>query len=244
MAMKIWESDPNNKPAAREEYSDDSAGTFSIGRMGEDGKPESLDTFRMVTASPATAEAIALLLGGSVTELETDKDAYLEVITARNLVPVIVASPAGLYSDLKLWSKANKLVHHCDGDTFLSPDEKKGRPCGCPELFAERKAAARDGVGPSPSIELTFRLAEDPELGEFKFRTGSWTLAATLYQVEEKFDNIGQREALAELTLEFVEFTIKKGPDKGVKVSYYKPGIKVVKAYGEAIADDRFAPTH
>lgn len=239
MAMKIWQTDPENKPKERVSYSDNTDGAFSIGKQDENGDPVALDTFRLMTAKPEVAAAVAQLLGGNVVETETASENFIEVVTEADKIPVIVDGPGGLYSDFKSWNRG-KLTHHCDGVSFLShPSNDKliGKACGCPELFAERKQAARDGIGPSPSIELKFRLADDPDLGTFKFKTGAWTLAGVLHESEARLERI-KGEALVELSLEFVEFIVKKGKNKGTQVSYYRPGIEVIKSYGDAIADE------
>jgi hypothetical protein len=146
---------------------------------------------------------------------------------------VILDGPKAISSDMKLWNRG-KLVHHCDGVDFLShADEKRiGKPCGCPVLFAERKQAARDYMGPAPSINVRFRLADDPDLGVCHFQTTSWTLAEVLHEHDDALRRIGG-EALGELSIELVEYTTKKGRH----VEYLKPVLKVVKSWNEAIAE-------
>ncbi|MFE0447360.1 recombination directionality factor [Streptomyces fungicidicus] len=238
MAMKLWVTDPENKPQETSNRNADLEGVVSIGTQDEDGNPVSLDTFRFATGTPATADAIAELFGGTPVETSRTSDHFIDVITTRNKLLVIVDGPSGLYSDMKRWHNG-KLAHHCDGMAFLSHAKETmvGKPCGCPELFVERKDAAREGIGPSPSIDLTFRPADDPDLGKFRLHTGSWGLAKVLHEAEEKLERI-DGPALVEISLELVEFTIKKGPKKGTKVSYYLPKIRPIKAYADAVADD------
>lgn len=129
-------------------------------------------------------------------------------------------------------------MHHCDGKAFLSPPEKAGSPCFCPATMAERKAAAKEFRGPKPSIEITFRLADDTELGEFKLSTGSWGLVSVLHQVKAKLERIGE-PTLIELEIENVSFIAKNGPMKGKTVSYNQPVVRVLKSFNDAIADER-----
>jgi hypothetical protein len=239
MAMKIWQTDPENKPQERVSSKADLDGLVSIGAQDENGDPVSLDTFRIATSDPKTADAIAELFGGTPVETERTADHFIDVITTRDKLLVVVDRPSDLYSDMKQWNNG-KLTHHCDGVSFLSHpsrEEMVGKPCGCPELFVERKQAARDYMGPSPSIDLTFRLADDTDLGRFRFHTGSWGLAKVLHQAEDKLARI-DGPALVEISMELVEFTIKKGPKRGQNVSYYLPKIKPIKAYADAVADD------
>ncbi|MET9425633.1 hypothetical protein ABZY06_33850 [Streptomyces sp. NPDC006540] len=238
MALKIWQTDPENKPEPAKSYDSDLDGAFSIGAQDKEGNPVALDTFRVSLSDPNKADAIAQLFGGSVVETDRTNEHYIDVTTARDKVLVIVEDPKALYADMKKWDNG-KLTHHCDGEIFIShPINEKliGSACGCPELFVERKQHAKAGLGPKPAIELTFRLADDPDLGVFKFKTSAWTLAKVLHEAEEALERING-EALVELSLTLVEFVIKKGKDKGTQVSYYAPGIKVLKSYQSAIAE-------
>lgn len=232
--LKIWDTDPNNKPQPRQSFSDDTVGRFSAGRA-VDGVPESLDEWRVSTGDMKVAEAISELYGGRPEEQATTSENFIDVLTNTASVNVILEGPSAIYSDMKLWNRT-KLVHHCDGVKFLSPDEKKGHDCRCPELFTERKAAARDFVGPSPSISITFRLADDPELGKFKLQTGSWAVAAILHEYVNALERL-DGESVAELAIENVEFTIKKGPKKGLHVSYNKPILRNIRSLNSALEE-------
>ncbi|QAY26951.1 recombination directionality factor [Streptomyces phage Shawty] len=236
--FNLWATDPDNAPKKRETFKDDTVGRLHSGYMDESGRkptPVALTEWRFSTGEKTVADAVAQLFGGTPVENdESTSENFIDVFTEAKRVPVII-EPDGIEADMKQWING-KLVHHCDGVEFLSPDEKKGQPCGCPSLFAERKAAAKDYQGPNPSITVYFRLADDPELGKFKFVTGSWTLAAVLHEALNDLDMVGQT-AYGTLELEYVEYVAKKGPMRGKTVSYTKPVIRVVKAYNDAIAD-------
>ncbi|WP_234336065.1 hypothetical protein [Streptomyces sp. NRRL S-920] len=234
--MTIFATDPNAKPKPRQTFTDDTVGRLHSGRS-VDGVPEVLTEWRISTGDPVVAQSVAQLFGGEPIETDSTGEFFIDVFTDRKSIPVVLDGPDAIYADMKLWNRS-KLVHHCDGSVFLSPEEKAGKHCGCPDLFAERKEAAKDLLGPSPSITITFRLADDPELGVFKFQSGSWTLASVLHEYENDLEAV-DGPALAELVLELVEYTVKKGPNKGRAVSYVKPVVKVIKAYDDAIADER-----
>ncbi|WP_030855290.1 hypothetical protein [Streptomyces sp. NRRL S-475] len=72
----------------------------------------------------------------------------------------------------------------------------------------------------------------DYGLGKFRFQSTSWKLAEVVDQYENALAAV-KGEALAELSLELVEYTTKSGRD----VSYRKPALKVIKPWSEAIAD-------
>ncbi|WP_030677667.1 hypothetical protein [Streptomyces sp. NRRL B-1347] len=231
MGLRIFETDPDAMP--KNTFSDDTVGRFHSGRQ-VNGVPESLGEWRVTTGDPEVAAAIAQLMGGQPEETDSTSENFIEVLTAQNKVKVVLSGADAVTSDMKLWNGAN-LIHHCDGVEYLSPDEDRGKSCGCPALMEDRKAAAKSKRGPAPSIAVTFRLAEDYDLGLFRFQTGSWKLAETLHEIGNALDRIGG-EALAELSLELVEYTTKKGRD----VSYRKPVIRVLKSWNDAVSD---APT-
>lgn len=228
MALRIFETDPDAMPKGT--FSDDTVGRFHSGRQ-VNNVPETLSDWKVTTGDPDVAAAIAQLMGGTPEETDSTSENFIEVMTETAKVQVVLSGADAISSDMKLWNGSN-LIHHCDGVEFISPDEDRGRACGCPPLMEDRKAAAKSKRGPSPSISVLFRLAEDYELGLFRFQTGSWTLAAVLHEIGNALDRM-DGEALAELSLELVEYTTKKGRD----VSYRKPVIKVLKAWSDAIAD-------
>lgn len=243
MALDIWETDPENKPKERVTYSDDTVGRLHSGYMDETDprkpRPVALSEWRFSTGERTVAGAVAELFGGTPVENEeSGSERFIDVFTKATKIPVIIG-PGGIESDMKQWING-KLVHHCTGARFLShPDEEKiGQPCGCPALFAERKQRAKDYMGPNPAITVTFQLADDPELGTFKYQTGAWTLAKILHESEDALARVGKGgPVLAELELEYVEFVLTKGKDRGQTVSYTKPVIRIKKSYNDAIAE-------
>ncbi|MFE0701175.1 hypothetical protein [Streptomyces sp. NPDC058872] len=228
MALRIFETDPDAMPKGS--FSDDTVGRFHSGRS-VNGIPEALSAWKVSTGDPEVADAIAQLMGGTPEETDSQSENFIEILTEAKRVKVVLAGADAITSDMKLWN-GNVLIHHCDGVEFLSPDEDRGKACGCPALMEDRKAAAKTKRGPSPSISVLFRLAEDYDLGLFRFQTGSWKLAETLHEIGNALDKI-KGEALAELGIELVEYTTKKGRD----VSYFKPVVKVLKPWSDAVAE-------
>lgn len=223
--LRIFETDPDAKPKPR--FVDDTVGRFRSGMM--DGKqPVSLDTWRVTTGDPEVAETIAATLGGTPQEWETTGEDSTEIVTDASTVRVIIDGPEAIESDLKLWANGH-ILHHCDGVEFLSPDEDAGQPCGCPEAFAERKARAKAGRGPKPDTRITFRLADNPDLGKFRMGSGSWDLVKVLHVYENDLEDVGGH-AICDLVLAEVSFEIKKGPRAGLTVSYKRPELKIIGA--------------
>ncbi|WP_328950461.1 hypothetical protein OG778_23830 [Streptomyces sp. NBC_00184] len=240
----IWAQDEENKPKTRQTYADDTVGRLHSGYSEKNEKgnlvPVALSEWRFSTGEQSVADAVAQLFGGTPVENEeSTSENFIDVFTSKDRIPVILEAD-GIHWDMKLWWN-QKLKHHCDGFDFLSNDKDEsliGTPCGCPTLFDERKAAAKEGDAPNPAQTITFSLADDPELGRFKFQTGSWTLFKVIHEAEDALERIGNGgSVLAYLELELVEYTPKKGPMRNKLVSYYKPVINVVKSYNDAVAE-------
>jgi len=226
---RIWDTDPDAKPRPRASFSDDVVGRFRSGRLV--GKlPESLSAWRVTTGDPVVAEKIASLFGGAPEEWSTDKEDSTEILTDASSVEIIIASSRDIDASMKLFGN-NGLVHHCDGVEFLSPDEDKGTPCGCPASFQDRKDKAKSGRGPKPSVDIKFKLADAPELGFFRFNSGSWELVKVLHEVIQAVDETGGADdegkggapVVATLAIEHVSYTTKAGRD----VAFNKPAVKV-----------------
>lgn len=228
MALRIFETDPDAAPKPSNQFADDVVGRFRSGRMV--GKaPESLAEWRITTGDPSVADAVAGMYGGHPQEWETTREDGIEVLTNTPKVDVVISGSSAITARMVLWSAQGQPIHECDGMEFLDED-RKGEPCGCPPLMAERKDQARKGIGPKPSVSVRFRLADDPELGIFRFQSSSWDLVRDLHNVENALDSVGG-PARASLTLELVEFVPKNGAMAGRTVSYRKPVIRVFGAY-------------
>jgi hypothetical protein len=246
----IWDADPDAAPKERPSFADDVAGRFRSGRLVKSGSteiPESLNEWRVTTGDPTVAAKIAELLGGVVEEWETDKEDNLQILTSAKTVQIVI-EPDGVDASFKQFIPGTGLVHHCDGFTFLSPDEDKGESCRCPSLIAERKMRANSGRGPKPSVDVEFRLADAPDLGKFRFNSGSWKLVEALgplFADLDRYGNAGDEAngvkgvpVRASLTIENVSYVPKKGPRAGQTVSYNKPVIKVFGPAEDAPAVD------
>ncbi|QNA72011.1 hypothetical protein C8250_008945 [Streptomyces sp. So13.3] len=195
-------------------------GRFHTGRI-HDGRPQALDAWRVTTDIERVATGVASLMGGQPTACASG-DHSLEVLTEHESVRIIMDQPGAVQAHMVLW-RQNKRVHHCDGIEFLTPEDKEGQPCGCPSLFAERRAAARSGTGPMPSTDLVFRLAADPALGEFHLPTSSWQMAEQSAELQADLSRV-EGQAVCDLTLEMVLLTTRKG----MLVSYHKPVVTVL----------------
>ncbi|KOG22012.1 hypothetical protein [Streptomyces viridochromogenes] len=232
--LDIFATDPEAK-AAREERESareratrpDYAFQFrSGGRVN--GKPVSLRQWRITTPKLEVAQAVKELYGGTIGEapngdyaVDTDTETIEVVIDASKIESKLIQWADGLP------------VHECDGSVFLSPDEDKGKPCGCPKILAERKEKAKQRRGPKPNIVLPIRLPQDEDLGLGKYTATAWSFAEDLPYTMKALGRI-DGEALCILRLEHVEYTTQSGE----KREFTKPVLDVVTSYQDAISAD------
>jgi hypothetical protein len=216
-------------------FQDDVVGRFRSGHTLS-GRPVALSEWRITTGDPEVADKVHEILGGDAPqEWEAKGEDNLEVFSASTEVEIILADEKALRQAMVLWSRAGKLVQRGDGQTIDYPDERKGEADPDASLsFQERKAKARDGIGAEPQIELYFRLAEEPDLGIFKFQTGSWSLASDLAyndtegELADAAEQSDGRGVRAKLALEEVSFVAKNGPRAGQTVQYTKPTVTIL----------------
>jgi hypothetical protein len=236
LATRIFETDPDAQPRERKSFTKpDIDFYFRAGMQVEDERgrklPQQLTEWRVTTGDPAIADAVAQLYGGAPEEWDTPKDDAMQVLTRAGSIRVVLSGSGAIADKLVQWGRKGP-IHECDGMYSLL-DRDFGQPCGCPELLADRKAAARDEAGPAPYIQTTFRLADDYELGTGQLTSTSWDLLVSLYAVRDALDAVNG-EALCELALEHVNYTTKK--TKRV-VDYHKPVITVLGSWNDAIGE-------
>lgn len=217
MGLRIFEVDPDAAP--RQGFTDDVVGRFRSGAQ-VNNRPMALDEWRITTGDPEVADRVAALFGGSPQEWQTNGEDGIEVYTDRDEIEVILDGPDAIKTSMVLWGR-NALIRSCDG---VTQNDEKSSPCVCPTKVADRKDAAKAGHGCEPSIQVYFRLADDPDLGKFKFFSGSWSLAAEVGKAEDALAAIGGK-ARATLSLEKVEYTNKT---TGKAVSFTKPVVTVI----------------
>lgn len=230
MALKIFGTDPENQPKPRQSYADDVVGRFRSGHT-LNGRPAALTEWRVTTGDPDVANVIHDLLGGDAPqEWDAKGEDNLEVFSATKALNIILDGPKALRERMILWGRNGKPISVSDGEFLL---DDRGNPTDEPDpdaelTFAERKNKAKDGIGAEPSIEVFFRLADERDLGIFKFVTGSWSMAQDLARDDTAAELAAiDGPALATLELEEVSFVAKNGPRAGQTVNYTKPVLKI-----------------
>lgn len=208
--------------------SDDIVGRFRSGFQTTAGRPVGLDSFRITTGDRDVAERIGEILGqddSGVSEWDTRTEEVLQVFTDADSVDVLIDG-GGVRTSLVLWSNQGKKIVETDGQFLIEDGRVTSNPWpGAAKPLAEIKEDARNGVGPAPSLQVYFRLADDPDLGKFKYFSGSWTAIDNFADAEARLEELGGT-VRARLSLERVEFTNAQGQN----VSYVKPQLKILGA--------------
>ncbi|QNO12691.1 recombination directionality factor [Arthrobacter phage Snek] len=233
MALKIFGDNPQTATRPKS-FKDDVVGRFRSGHQ-INNRPAALNEWRVTTGDPEVADAVHEILGGDAPQEWAAKgEDNIEVFTASKKVEIILEGTNALRQQMVLWSRQGKLIQASDGETLTYPEEQKGQPDPDAALsFQERKQKARDGFGAEPQIEVYFRLADEPDLGIFKFQTGSWSMASDLAyngtddELADAVADSEENKARATLELEEVSFVAKNGPRAGQTVSYTKPVLKI-----------------
>lgn len=214
----VFEDEPT-----KGKYVDETVGRFRSGHAVRN-RPISLTEWRVTTGDPDVAEVISQEFGGTPQEWETEKADNLEIFTTTNSVDVVLDGAGAIRTGMVLFSARQTLLRSCDGRT--QSGDNAGTPCVCPHALQERKDAAQAGTGCSPSIQITFALAQFPALGRFTFRTGSWQMARDIEAAERSLAAI-DGPASATLALELIEWTDKKS---NKTKSFTKPTLTNIKA--------------
>jgi hypothetical protein len=215
MALRIFDVDTESKPKT----TDDVVGRFRSGTQ-LNGRPMALSEWRVTSADPLVLNELQTLMGGAEPQKwDTNSDEKHELLTTSTVVDIILDGPGSVRTSMVLWGRNGK-IRECDGASQKGSND--GADCVCPSKLSERKDAAKAGHGCEPSIQVYFRLAEAPELGKFKFFSGSWTMAAEIGNAEQELSAI-DGPALATLELVNVSFKTKDGK----QVSYTKPVLTI-----------------
>lgn len=224
----LFAADPEAAATPKGSFNEGISATMHGGYYDAAAKrPVALQQWLFKAGEPTNADALAQLFGGTpVEDAESTKEFFISVFgDSASVSGVLTADDVS--ADMKLWVNG-KLTHHCTGTKFISHpfDESQiGAPCGCPTDMDERKARAKAGMGPSPSIDIEFVLADDVDF-RVRYHTGSWSLLRFLPAIVRKL--AAQGESLATFELEQIE--TKAGR------KFTVPKVNVGKAWNDAVA--------
>lgn len=197
-----------------------------------DNTPASLEEWRVTTGDPEVADRIHELFGGEAPEeWETKSERNLQVFTDATSIDVIVESAKAIRQRMILWGNDRKPVYISDGEFILDdaghPTEDRDPDADL--TFQERKD--KKAYGANPSAELTFRLADDPNLGIFVLKSNSWGLAHFLAaeDIEGQIDAVGG-PALVRLKLVPVSLGGKGGERRSLVMRFTATEMEVLGA--------------
>jgi hypothetical protein len=209
VAKSIFAHSVDDEAVEASKYADDLVGTFRTGHQDARGNPKSLTEWRVTSGDPDVVEAVAEVLGGDPQEWDNEKEP-IEAFTAAKTITVVL-EPGAIRSGYARWGR-NSLVSRCDGEvvTYSADDDSEvGKPCGCAgKSLEDRRKAAKNGTGCKPDVSIVFALEALPNLGKFRFRSGSEILLKDIQDVEE-IVTASAENVTATLTLEQV--TTKAG---------------------------------
>lgn len=217
--MPIDLFDPSvQRESARKFSGDDVVGRFRSGyQVG--GRPASLKQWRVTTGDPDVASKVQSTFGGEEPQSwETKGEDTLEVFTEAPSVDIVLSGPDAIDARMLIWARGSKRIATCEGTIF----ETEGAPYVCEKGgFRNKREHEEQGHVCEPRVSVTFRLADDPDLGLFKFESGAWSLATAISRAIgdiQKYDGAVK----ATLSLEYV--------DLGNGKAFTKPVIKVTGA--------------
>lgn len=197
--------------------------------------PATVDEWLFKFNDKDVADAFAEMFGGTVME-DTEGDFPLSLFSEAKKINGVV-DPENINMEMKQWVNG-KLVHHCTGAKFLSHPMNQdlvGTPCGCPPKLEDRKANAKNEMGPKPDITFEFDLY-DPNGDSFRvqYLTHSWGLLKVLESLNGDIIVKGNGgPTLVSFGLKQLDFKTKAGK----RVTPTVPEVRALKAWNDAIAE-------
>ena len=207
------------------------------------GLPVGLDAFRFTTGDPLVAQDLADAYGGTPKEWETKSEEVWEVYSEAGSLDLIFET---ILSGFKQFGRNNQIVRECNGGS----DD-----CFCIQQGwskKEWKQAAKQGTACEPEVKLTFRLADNPDIGLGRFRSGADSLfAGDPHWLEGKMEDgrvwqppistiegqLADHGGRATGTLEIVKvsYKVNKGTPAEKTNTYSKPFVTITGPVHEAV---------
>jgi hypothetical protein len=204
ISKSVFDHAVDDEEVNASKYADDLVGTFRTGHQDARGNPKSLTEWRVTSADPDVIAEVAEALGGDPQEWDNEREP-IEVFTEADEIRVTV-EPGSIRSGFALWGR-NSLISRCDGEVITyagdDSDKREGDPCDCAGKTAEERRKAAKNFGCKPDVSIVFALADRPNLGKFRYRSGSEILLRDIQDVEEVV-NASEESLTLILTLEQV----------------------------------------
>lgn len=217
--ISLFDDEQRTQPS--NPYRDDLVGKLSAGYVNN-GRPVSLDEWRFVSDDEVVAQKVADLYGGEVQEIKKtrqngDEVIEFEVFTQAKSLGIIIDSAEAVSAEFTWWANG-ELLGRGNGTTMEdgTPDP------GADMELAERKDKAKKGLVPAPETTVYFRLADDENLGVFRYtKSQAWGFERNLTR-NGFYDDLDDAEGpiKAKIARNPVEFVAKNGPRAGKPVNY------------------------
>lgn len=189
-------------PRAKRSFADDIVGRFRSGYQ-VNGRPAALTEWRVTTDDQEVADYISETYEGDEPQTwETKGDDDIEVFTKTEKVDVILSGESAIEARMVIWARGQKRLVTCDGT--VAETDGKPHECNIGGFTSKREHEEQEHVC-EPNVQVVFRLADNPDLGLFKFQTGSWSMATAIHKAIGDFAKHGH-EARGTLALEVVEY--------------------------------------
>lgn len=141
-------------------------GRIRMGKKGDRGQPQKLDTWRLTSRDRARLDSIAELYGGTV-QPWAEREGEFEIIVETDELPILILPGQTLTQFYELWSGGG-CQRRCDGQRELLTDS----PCLCDAESGERKC--------KPTTRLSVMLPDVPGLGCWRLESHGYYAAVEL----------------------------------------------------------------
>jgi hypothetical protein len=141
-------------------------GRLRMGKKGDRGQPQKLDTWRLTSRDKTRLEAAATLYGGTV-QPWAERDGEYEVVTATAELPILLLPGQTLSLWYETWS-AGGCQRRCDGEREILTDA----PCVCDTESGDRTC--------KPTTRLSVMLPDVPGLGCWRTESHGYYAAVEL----------------------------------------------------------------
>lgn len=143
-------------------------GRIRMGKKGDKGQPQRLNTWRLTSSDKARLEAAAELFHGTVIPWDgSPKGDEFELITTTAELPILLLPGQALSQWHELWGGGGCL-RRCDGEREILTD----KPCLCDQEDGDRKC--------KPTTRLSVMLPDVPGLGAWRLESHGYYAAVEL----------------------------------------------------------------
>lgn len=196
-------------------------GRIRMGKKGDKGQPQKLDTWRLTSSDQARLAAAAELFGGIVTPWDgSPKGDEHELVTTTAELPILLLPGQALSQWHELWSGGG-CQRRCDGEREILSDA----PCVCDAEGGDRKC--------KPTTRLSVMLPDVPGLGCWRLESHGFYAAVELSATAAMLEQATARGQMLPARLRIDQ---RRQVKDGKTTRYAVPVIDIDVRFREAIA--------